>query len=75
MHVIVCVIIFGGYVEFNDFHSYFQLHHLSAIGGNSVDGVTRRLLKTVFTNALATRCNFIGKGGKVAFASTKLKTF
>lgn len=46
---------------------------LSTIGGENTKATVRRLLSHMIKNPLATKINWVGKGGKIAFSSLKLK--
>lgn len=46
---------------------------LSTIGGENTKTTVRRLLSHMIKNQLATKINWVGKGGKIAFSSLKLK--
>ncbi|XP_062620709.1 uncharacterized protein LOC134282321 [Saccostrea cucullata] len=46
---------------------------LGGIGGDSLKSTVRRLLKYMIENDLAKQINWLGKGGKLAFSSLKVK--
>lgn len=50
-----------------------QVNSLSTIGGENTKETVRRILTYLFTNKLTTTINRIGKGGKIAFSSLKVK--
>ena len=50
-----------------------QVNTLSTIGGENTKTTVRKILAYIFTNKLATGINWIGKGGKIAFSSLKVK--
>lgn len=49
-----------------------QACYLGSIGGKDVPETTRRIMRSVFTNSLATRMNYLGRGGKTAIKNTSL---
>jgi len=46
----------------------FQFTNLGAFGGTSVPQTTRLVLEALVSADLARKCNWKGKGGKVAFS-------
>ncbi|XP_078338841.1 uncharacterized protein LOC111134410 [Crassostrea virginica] len=46
---------------------------LSTTGGENTKTTVRKILAYIFTNKLATGINWIGKGGKIAFSSLRVK--
>lgn len=51
-----------------------KVHHLATIGGDSTEMCVRRILKTLMTNSLAVKFNWIGNGGKLPFQGLYLRT-
>jgi hypothetical protein len=49
-----------------------QVHYLGAIGGKDVAETTRRILRSIMTNAVASRMNFAGRGSKTGIAEMKI---
>jgi len=51
-----------------------QVVNLASIGGATVKECTRRILRHVLTDGCARQVNWKGRGGKMAFCDTTLKT-
>jgi hypothetical protein len=49
-----------------------QVRYLGSIGGNDVAETTRRVLRSIVTDAVAGCMNFAGRGGKVAIKIMKI---
>ena len=51
---------------------FVQIRYLGAVGGKDVAETTRRIMRTLMTNAVASRMNFAGRGRKTGIADMKL---
>lgn len=51
---------------------HIKVHYLGSIGGKDVNETTRRILRTLFENSVASRMNFVGCNGKTPLQHTKL---
>ena len=49
-----------------------QVHYLCAIGGKDVAETTRRILRSIKTNAVASRFNFGGRVSKTGISEMKI---
>jgi hypothetical protein len=49
-----------------------QVNYLGAIGGKDVAETTRRILRSLMTNAAARRMNFAGRGSKTGICEMKI---
>lgn len=49
-----------------------KVRFLGAIGGKDASETTRRIMRSLMTNAVAERVNFAGRGGKKAIQEMKL---
>ena len=49
-----------------------QVRYLGSIGGKDVAETTRRVMRTLMTNAVAGRMIYAGRGGKKAIQNLKL---
>lgn len=59
-------------VEQSIYCNLFQVHYLGAIGGKDVAETTRRILRSIMTNAVASRMNFAGRGSKTGICQMKI---
>ena len=50
----------------------YQVRYLGAIGGKDANETTRRIMRSLMTNSVAERVNFVGRGGKKAIKEMKL---
>ena len=48
------------------------MHYLGAIGGKDVAETTRRIMRSLMTNAVARRMNFAGRGSKTGICELKI---
>ena len=48
------------------------MHYLGTIGGKDVAETTRRILRSIMTNAVASRMNFGGRGSKTGISEMKI---
>lgn len=55
------------------FNLMIKVRSLSTIGGENIKTNVRRLLAYMFSTDLARAINWIGKGGKTAFSTLKIK--
>lgn len=59
-------------VEQSIYCNLFQVHYLSAIDGKDVADTTRRILRSIMTNAVASRMNFTGHSSKTDICQMKI---
>ena len=51
---------------------FLQVRYLGSIGGKDVAETTRRIMRSLFADAVAICMNFAGRGGKLAIGGTRL---
>ncbi|CAH1986778.1 unnamed protein product [Acanthoscelides obtectus] len=66
------------YLRFNDLikedtHiSQYMVRRLAALGGSGIDSITRRIMRFLFDNELATQFNWKGRHNKTGFEGTAI---